>query len=260
MMWHPGLDRLRAFADGELDARRRLRASAHLEDCTECRGAVSWLRETREQARLATELAPPALAWAAIAQRIQNNEIVLAPAGAAPAAESRGLRRAALIVLALLAAGTAVAALGARTQLRSFLNALRGSAPAATTPVTTPRSDSASPAAVMEIAVPAEDGAVVIHIEAPRAGLRLRVRMSESAEVGIRATAGAAAAQFRSGPGRIVIARAGGGEVTIDVPRGLHTARIDVDGRTWVEKLSSSFRISAPVVDTAGAEFLIPVR
>jgi hypothetical protein len=260
MMFHPALDRLRAFADGELSAAGRTRAAAHLEECLRCRSKVSWLRDTREQAQQATELTPPPQAWAAIAQRIQNNEIVLAPAGAAHVAETGGLRRTAVIVLALLTAGTAVAALGARQQLRNFLSTLRGPAPAATTPATTPRSDSASSAAVMEIVVPAEDGAVVIHIDAPRAGLRLRVRMSESAEVGIRATAAAAAAQFRSGPGRNVIARAGGGEVTIDVPRGLHTARIDVDGLTWVEKQSGSFRINAPVVDTVGAEFLIPVR
>jgi hypothetical protein len=260
MMFHPALDRLRAFSDGELSAAGRTRAAAHLEECMRCRSTVSWLRDTRQQAQQATELTPPLQAWGAIAQRIQNNDVVLVPAQETRPADRAGLRRLALITLALLAAGSAVAALGTRLPLRRFFSSLFEPAAPATSPATAPRSDSAAAGAVMEITVAPESDAVAIHIDAPRAGLRLRVRLSESAAVGIRATGAAAAAQFRSGPGRIVIARAGLGDITIDVPRTLRNVRIDVDGQTWVEKLGASFRITAPAADTSGAEFLIPVR
>ena len=109
MIMHPSLPRLAAFAAGELDGARRVRAARHLERCTACRRAVSELREARGVLRDATAPAPPAGAWDAIAARVSAGEQVILPAAedAPPRRMSRPLLRAAAVAGLLLAGGAA---------------------------------------------------------------------------------------------------------------------------------------------------------
>jgi hypothetical protein len=257
-MMHPGFDRLRAFAEAEPGAAPAARVVAHLSRCGECRHTVSSIRNTRAAMRQATDLTLPAATWPRIAARLQAGDIALVPVAETTGRVHARPRAAAAITIGLLAAGTAVAALTVGRDLLDWFYSLRGertpepAVPALPAPPVAPL--------VAEFAIPPEGDEVLIRIEQPLSGLRLRVRLVDGRDVGVRATQTAAAARFRSGPGRITIAQAGAGEVQIDVPRGVPTVRIEVDGRVWVTKEGAQLHVQAPVVDTTGSELLIPIR
>jgi hypothetical protein len=66
---HPGLARLRALADAELEGARRDRTAAHVERCARCRGELAWLAEARRVLRAPDAARAPADAWARIGGR-----------------------------------------------------------------------------------------------------------------------------------------------------------------------------------------------
>jgi hypothetical protein len=100
---------------------------------------------------------------------------------------------------------------------------------------------------------------VTIVLEQPAAGVRLRVRVSDSGPVEVRASAGTANAQFRSGSGRLTISSAAAGELTLTIPQALRRARIEVDGSLYLSKERGQLLILAPVADTIGSEIVLPI-
>jgi hypothetical protein len=250
-MLHPRFQRLRAFADDELTPRQRARAATHLTRCSDCRSIIGWLRAVRERARAGTELTAPSAAWSVIAERMRSGEVALAPVAAPPEPAPR-LSRAVTTGIVLLIVASAVTALVTRDALFE-----RFVPPASAPPTPAPLP---APSPFTEIVVPADRNDITVQLDAAGSGLRLRVRLSDAAELGVRATGAAAAAQFRSGPGRVFITRAANGEIVLDVPRRLANLRVEVEGQLWLAKQGELLLLRAPAVDTVGGEFLIPVR
>jgi hypothetical protein len=296
MLTHPHLDELRAYAAEELDAAVRRRTTEHVLACTECRDTLQWLADVRAAAR--AELpAPPPDTWARIAVRVAADEVVLLPlpedaiggdaqaagtgAGTrgyedgalrgdgtagygrgaqAPSSLLRGWRVAAVAVL--IAGGAAAAAPDG--WLRSMVTAVLGSSAGdgdAPLPVGAAGSEpvAAAPTAVALLVEPA-DGSVRISLQRPHAAVRVHVRLVDDTDLHVEALAGAAAATFRTSPGRLDIVGGDSGVVLLTIPTSLGRARVDVDGRTLLLKERGEIRILAPSADTVGSEFVLPVR
>jgi hypothetical protein len=100
-------------------------------------------------------------------------------------------------------------------------------------------------------------GEATIEIVTPDPGLELRVRLTDEAELELRATGAAAGATFRSGEGRMTIMRPGAGQILLLLPRRAERIAITVDDATYLIKERDGLRIFAPVVDTAGTEFIL---
>jgi anti-sigma factor RsiW len=103
--WTP---RLSEYVDGELEPAERQRLEAHLAGCEECRETVEELRLVVAQAGALTDRPPRAELWTGIARRIRG-------VGAVDLTEHRARRRVQLSIPQLLAAGVALAAVGAGT-------------------------------------------------------------------------------------------------------------------------------------------------
>jgi hypothetical protein len=125
--------------------------------------------------------------------------------------------------------------------------------PLRTTPVVAP----VEPVTVL-IVQPADESVTIV-LEQPAPGVRLRVRVSESGAVEVRASAGAANAQFRSGNGRLTVSNVAAGELTLTMPQSLRRARIEVNGSVYLSKERGQLRIFAPVADTVGSEIVLPI-
>lgn len=269
MSLHPRFEELRAFAGGDAEGRRRARLATHLAGCTACRGTVTWIRDVKHAVR--DDMPPaPQVAWERISSRLDAGEVVLLPvdgAEDAPATGSSirsGLFRAAVLVLALAGAGSAMVA---DSPLRSWVarawgtlgkSEAHGSA-ILPVPDSAAAPDSRPTAALL---VPSLDGAIRIAVEAPGPDLVLRIRLDDAGagDVEIRAVGGAAAARFRSGPGRLTVLEADSGEIRVAFPPGVRFASVEVDGRPYVEKRGPEIRILAPAADTAGSEIVLPIR
>lgn len=266
MMVHPRFEHLRAFADGRLATRQKRRTAAHLAACDRCRESVAWIREVRQTARDAVDVRVPVGAWERIAARVQAGETVLLPVeGDTPAAPRPGFRgaavRAAVLVLAL--AGAASAALPGspvRTWLGEILSTPEAvESPAPTPGAASPSGESMDVAPEVALLVAPAEGTVAIVIEGPDPSLRIRVRSVEAGEVGVRARGEATSARFRSGPGRLTIVEAGAGEITLELPHSTRVVTLEVDGRRYLTKEGGRLRLSTPVADTIGSEFVLPI-
>jgi hypothetical protein len=104
------------------------------------------------------------------------------------------------------------------------------------------------------------NGSLHVVLDRPHPGVRIHVRLVETDELEVRALDGAAAATFRTSPGRIDIVGADSGAVMLAVPMSLGRIRIVVEGRTLLLKERGEIRILAPMADTIGSEFILPVR
>ena len=273
---HPALDRLRAFAGGELAGARARRTAAHLQACAACRARVAALRARREQIVQATALAPPPRAWERIAARRAAGEERLLPVGDAPiavpdAADTRraaGLRRAAVLLVG--AAGVASATVPGspvRAWLGSFAaqEAAPPAPPAAaarTDPAAAPAPASARPAdAAPEAGIAVAQAAGEVRVVVMEAGpaLRIRVRLADGPRAEVRGRGAAAGAGFGSGRGRITVTGAREGELEVVLPRGARRASLTVGGTRYVVLADGELTVLAPA-DSSGAEILFPGR
>jgi hypothetical protein len=216
---------------------------------------MDWMRDIRATAALATTLAAPATAWAAIESRLERRDtVVLPPDIAAPSSRAR----AAAIAAGLVLCASVAAALVPQTGVRVWLEQLLG-APA-TVPAA-PTAPAADPAvAVAQMAVSPVNGAVHVELTAPAAPLQLRIRLGAGADLEILAARGAASARFIAGAGRIEIDGASNGEILLVLPRSARLVTVDVDGVRAVEARGSAMTVLVPRADTVGTELILPVR
>jgi hypothetical protein len=233
---------------------------SHVAECLVCRDTIDWCDRVRSDARDATALPAPALAWESISQRIGAQEKVVLPARAVPVLSYSDRRTYRYAVAAALLISTVVAAAVPNSPLRRWLNEAFSRPPAAVAPIMPLRSTPVAPSEPETVLiVQPMDESVTVVLEQPAPGVRLRVRVSESGAVEVRASAGAANAQFRSGNGRLTISNAAAGEVTLTIPQALPRARIEVDGSVYLSKERGQLRIFAPVADTVGSEIVLPI-
>jgi hypothetical protein len=264
MMLHPALHELRAFADDELSAGARGKATRHLSACQRCRDEVAWVESTQSALRAAPVLVAPARSWSKIQERIDRGDIViLPPDSVAPAIEHSPRRTVIAAILVLVLAGGA-AAVVQRQAIRDWFTARsienRSPGEATPTPVAPAPVPKPAPAPVTtQLAVAPYNGVLSVTITQPSAELRLRVRLGDQSDLELIATGPAGTGQFRSGPGRLVIENPGPGEVLLTLPRRANRVSVQVDGRTLLVLQGSEVRLLVPA-DTSGPEFILPVR
>jgi hypothetical protein len=260
MLMHPRMDRLQAYGAGELTGEPKRSTAAHIAQCPRCRATVDWIHDVRSTIRVEAP-EPPANSWAQIAARVQARDAVLLPVEeSAPerGATVRALRVAAITLLIAAGAAASVPREWLRTVADAVLPASWFDGPE-DAPANEPAQTDAPAGPVILLVEPAA-GALRIALERPRDGVRIHVRMVDASELEVRATGGAAAATFRTSPGRIEIAGADSGAVMLALPRGVASVRIDVDGTPYLLKERGRVRIMAPTADTIGAEYILPVR
>lgn len=270
--FHPPLDTLRAFGDGEAPAAEARRTAAHLEGCTDCRARLAGLRTLREEIRQATTLEPPPEAWERIATRRAAGEELILPVGdvvdAAAAPRRRlPLRRAAVLLVGL--AGIASATVPG-SPVRAWLLGLAGSAddvPAApvSAPPAPPAAVPAADAPLTESApeagtgVAPADGEVRVVVSGAGPALRIRVRVDDGPVAQVRGRGAAAQAAFASGRGRVTVTGARAGELEVVLPRTADRATLTVDGTRFVVLEDGRMTVLVPA-DSSGAELVFPGR
>jgi hypothetical protein len=237
-------------------------AVRHLAGCAVCRSRIGWIRDVRLTLAGEQAVRAPAGSWAAIESRLAAGEVVLLPAEMRREPTPRraaGWRVAAVAVL-LAATGAAAAYIAPGSPVRSFVERFLGTGVARDAgPIEPPTTvgapaDGTPPATLV---VSARDGSVEVALLGPTQALRVRVRWVETGRLQVRATGAAANARFRSGPGRMTVSEATGGELLLIVPRDLRRVAVTVDGVPYVVQQAGSVTIAAPAADTIGGEVVL---
>jgi len=230
---HEGM--LQAWLDGELTAPERSGVAEHLQGCLACRDHAAELRAAAERLGAALaflDTAPPA---------------TLAPPQRRTFATTFGGGLARAAGLALLLAGGA-AALIPGSPVRSFiLDAWRSLGASVDTVVEAPPAEPVEeePAARGGVAVTPVDGAVRVNLVAPSSDVHIRVRLVDAEQAEVDAERTGPAYGLTGGRGWIHIAGIEAGFVTVQIPRSVHTATVEVDGRVLVRKVGDLL-VAAP--------------
>jgi hypothetical protein len=254
-MMHPEEGTLLALLDGELHGPERARVASHVETCAECAAVVRDMEGMKALfggAVARTDVPAPA-DWAlhSVRRRARAGHGVQI---------RRALLRAAIFVLGF--AGIAYAAVPG-SPVRGWLGKLV--APRATpaaepvlkpAPVPPAEARERSPAGV---SIEPEAGGVRVVLSGSGPDLRVRARVSDGERAEVFATGEAAGARFRTGPGRVEIVGARGGEVTVSLPRSARTAVIESDGRVLLSREGGRVRVMAPATERSGQEMVFRV-
>jgi len=219
-MTHRTDGELQAWLDAELPATEASEVAGHLLVCTECRTRLGELRLAGERLRRA-----------------------LAELDAGPARSIRPARKASRTALRaaamILAVAGAAAAVVPGSPLRQLLERM-ASSPPESVPIEAPAVDAGpgpgSPG-IASVTVSPVDGRVDVLVDRFAHGSTITVRFAANREVRALLLSGEDGARFSVGPGRLyVVANAGEApaEVLIELPRGLNSATVRVDGARMV--------------------------
>jgi hypothetical protein len=250
---------LQEFLDGEIDGSAAAELSDHLDGCAACVGRLEAIRQTAAVAHGAFELlvvppAPMLRARAALAAEHRR------PARGLRAAGARGLAKAAMLLLALAGAGAAAipgspVRRALETTLARVAELFRGAdePPVAGAPAS-PAADGAPVLISTGAAVLPSDGRVRVVLHSPVAGTEIVVRLADSPRAEVDARTEAGGVRFRTGAGRIEVSNLSAGVVTLDIPRSVRNATIEIDGRTHVYKQGDVLQLSGPAGTGSGRE------
>lgn len=241
---------LQAHLDGELYGPESEQLVLHLADCAECRHELEELDAASRQ----------------VAEAISALRRPMAPAsmpfGGAEAARASGggwaaLPRAAVLVLGFAAAASAAVP---GSPVRGWLESLL--APAAPDGVLPPAvvAEDANGLSETGVSVPVESRTVRIAIDDAARGVEVTTTMAAGPRAGVFASGSAASARFTTGPGRIGVLGASGGELRIEIPATATSASVHVDGRLYVRMEDGMLRFNVPDGTAAGTSvrFRIP--
>jgi len=254
-MKHLDESALQALHDGELPPDERRAAETHLAACAECAAAMAALRadlHTLSSALARADVAPPTAA-ATMSFRRRRVGVETRWTGEA----RRALLRAAVLVLAL--GGVAAAT---TPPVRRWVADTVSPPPAPVAEAPAPRRAPPAPPeapAVAGVSILPDDGAARVVLNGAARGLSVRTRLSDGDYVEVSATGAAAAARFRTSPGRIEVVGAGPGEIHISLPRGARAAAVEVDGRVFVAKEGGRLRVLGPAATSADVETVFRV-
>jgi anti-sigma factor RsiW len=266
-MSHAAEGTLQALIDGELSRAGRAEVERHLDGCAACRAEADRLRAASAELTAALALldrpADVERAYRSVA-RLRWRRWVGVDAG-------QVLRRAAVLVVGV---ATVASATVPGLPLHDWLQGLwEERAPAgsssgggAAAPGSVPAvpgggvSEEGADADAAGVSVLPELGRMRVVLTAPAPELRIRVRLSDDAYSDVRATGAAAGARFRTGPGRVEVLGAAGGEVEVVLPRSARSATVEVDGRPYFRKDDDGIRLLAPASDSSGSEVVFTVQ
>ncbi|MDB4951738.1 MAG: hypothetical protein JWM27_4387 [Gemmatimonadetes bacterium] len=237
---------LMSLLDGELPPGERAAAERHVAACAVCAAGLRELETARAAFAGAVQAGDgqPAVAAALMAVRRRSRMERVRPV-------RRALVRAAALVVGF--AGIAYAATPG-SPVRHWIARLAAPASAPAAPPALREAPPAAEAAPVRagVSIVPEDGGVRVILSGSSPDLRVRARVSDGERAEVFATGAAAAARFRTGPGRVEIVGARGGEVTVQIPRGARTAVVEADGRVLLSREAGRLRVLAPVLDDAG--------
>jgi hypothetical protein len=250
---------LQAYLDGEIDSKAAAELSDHLGGCAACAMELDALRSIGADVHGALGLlaapAPPLLrARAAIAAERQA-----ARRGGLRRLGARGLAKAAMLFLALAGAGAAAipgspVRRALETTIARVAELFRGAdAPPAVAPVT-PAAEAPDARFASGAAVLPADGRVRILLHVPTAELEVVVRLVDTPRAEIDAATEEGGVRFRTGAGRIEVSGLSAGVVTIDIPRGVQNATVEVAGRVHTYKRGDVLHLSGPAGQDSGQQ------
>lgn len=245
---------LQALVDDELPATDRFRLERHLEECPACATELHALRAASAELSAAIQsIDRPAPVDAAYREFVRHR-----PKSSRWGPELRhSLQRAAILVLAV--AGVASATIPG-SPIRQWVgellegNTSEATGPIAAQPEAAPVAIAASESSPTGVSVLPANGQVTVALESPVPELEVRVRLSDREFAEVQVTGAAAAARFRTSPGRIEVAGAEAGEIRIGLPRSARTAVVQINGKVFLYKEGDQLRLLTPAADSAGAE------
>jgi hypothetical protein len=221
-MTHRTDGELQAYLDAELDREAAAEVAGHLLACVDCRARLGELRSAHESLRQALgdfdanagAIVPAVLRKARVARRtaVRAAILLLAVVGAAAA----------------VVPGSPVRALLERRTVEEREPVVPVAVPDAL-PVEAPRTPG-----VASVTVAPLDGRVALEVIGFAEGSVVRVETVRRPDVMARLASGRAGVRFSVGPGRLEVLGSpdeGPGEVVIELPRGLKSATLNVNGR-----------------------------
>lgn len=228
---------LQSFLDDELATRDRAAAAEHMMGCAACRTAHDELRRANalfSEAMAELDVAVPE----AVAPRARPGR------GVARAGTRSFVKAAGLMLFLAAAASAAVPGSPVREWIVSAVGAAPGTDPA-------PAPDVEAVAAEAPLAPPAglsimpRSGQVVIEI-AGLDGTAIRVQQGTGEAVTVAARGAERDPSFRSAAGRIGVRNGVGGELLVELPATLASARVVVDGRVYARVVDGELRTLVP--------------
>lgn len=226
---------LQAYLDAELHRDEAAVVAQHLMVCTDCRVRLGELRMAAESFRQALgeldtrfEFPPPGGSLPSLLQRDRTAIARRARFG------RRALSRAAIL---LLVASGAAAAVVPGSPFRELIERLTaGGAEPAMVEVPARTVDQSEPPApgIGSITVTPIDGRVSVSVRRFADGSTIRVRFGSGPDVRARLLSGLSGARFSVGPGSLFVVGTGVstvGDILIELPRGLISATVDLDGK-----------------------------
>lgn len=253
-MSHVQAGQLQAFLDDELPLDERVTVERHVRGCAACRAEVA-------------ELEAAAALFSDAARDLGRLERPSVPARPATSRAVRGwgaqarrsLPRAAVLVLGFAAAASAtLPGSPAREWLEGLLRREPAEEASAVAAAPAPPVEEAAPEAGVSVA-PLNGGVrVVLRDASPE--LVVRARLTNGARAGVYATGDAAAARFRSSPGRLEVSGAGAGELRVELPRDATDATVVVNGREYLRKEGDQLRLALPSESQVAPEVSFQVR
>ena len=244
---HVDLERMQRYVDDELTPDEGVAVRAHLADCAPCAERARQVRRDHDDVMTllgAVDHRPPSITAATVASRARVRR-------------SPWIRRAAGIVLALGVAGAAYAAPGSpvRQWLRDVVDRNSPRPTASTSPPSA--SDQSPPQVESWAGIAVEPGqSLVVQFTAAQVAGTLRVSLTDSSRVVVRAAHGAAT--FGSAEDRLLIGNSeSSGDFQIDLPRSARRVEIRVADRRVL--LKDGTRIVAIVAPDATGSYVIPI-
>ena len=262
-MEHATEGRLQAYLDGEMGGSERMALAAHLDVCGQCGSALEELRAHafgfHHAVALLDRPAPTAAAYEEVVGASAEPAVLQLEAHRSWGRPARvGFLKAAMLTLVL--AGAAAAAMpGSVLQrwLGSAWDRLTDREEAASTadapPAVVEDAPIAAPAAVAPASISIEpaDGAVRVVLQGAAAGARISVRFIDGPRASVTAL-DAPESRFRTGPGRIEALGLSNGNVVIEMPRGLLSAELEVNGRSFMVQRAGELQLDGPNAERNG--------
>ncbi len=226
---------LQAYLDAELLRDEAAVVSEHVMVCTDCRTRLGELRMAGEDFRQALGELDAQFDRTAPATPMPLHQRRARAASARHVALGRAaLMRAAVLLLAVAGAATAIVP---GSPLRQLIERL-SSEPAEPVMVempTPPVEQAEAPApGIASVTVAPVDGRVAVSVRRFAAGSIIRVRFGSGFEVRATLVNGPGGARFSVGSGSLFVVGTGSStidEILIELPRGLNSATVDVDGK-----------------------------
>ena len=257
-MVHAAEGTLQAYLDGEIDSAAERVLREHVAVCAVCAAELDTLRRAdsivQQSLALIDTPVPVLRARAAIASERRGGRHGVARLGA------WGLAKAAMLLLMLAGAGAAAIPDMRRAIESTFTRvvAMFGGAQERTVSVPV-QPDPVEPGIELEhgesFVAPA-DGRVQILLHDPAGAVEVIVRLVDGAQAHITtATTGTVAR--RVGTGRLELRGLGSGSVTIEIPRDVATATVEIDGVVRVYKDGGTLRGSDAAARGSEVRFIV---